>query len=135
MEKKQRPVNLPNVNYQPELDYHTSAVLGAIFESFTTPWRLKTNGRVDMTNFFSLFDMWRFKVAGVQAEFPLRLGADDDKYLMNYLQEKDLCEASKWFTPMCDRYGGEVEGVGSADRLKGAFSVCCNGVGDSRVKK
>jgi hypothetical protein len=130
MDKEQRPVHLPNVSYRPELDYHTSAVLAALVESFTTPWRLKTDARVDMTSLFSMFDACRFKVAGVQAEVPLRV--DDDKYLMNYLQERDLCENSRWFTPLCS---GQAGGVPTAERLKGAFSVCCSGVEDSRVKK
>ncbi len=130
MDKNQKPVNLSDVNYCPELDYHTSAIIGALVESFTTPWRLKTNSQVDMTSLFSLFDGWTFKMAGVQAEFPLKF--EDDKYLMNYLQERDLCQTSKWFTPKCSQ---QVVGVDGEDRLKGSFSVCCNGVEDSRVKK
>ena len=72
------------------------------------------------------------KIASLQALFPLRF--DKDTYLMNYLQDNDLCNTATWFTPLCSQYSKSSE-LESADLLTGSFSVCCSGIEDTRVKK
>lgn len=124
MSNKSDPINLPFVNYQPSLNYHTSAILGSLIDSVTLPWRQKSQ-KTTMNNTFELFDTYKYKMVSLQSVYPLRM--NDDKYMMNYLQDKDLCKSASWFTPLSSTYNAEKT-------LEGSFSVCCSGVDDERVK-
>ena len=122
---KTDPVSLPYVNYQPELDYHTSAVLASLIDSVTLPWRQRSQ-RTCMADFFNFFNAFNYKIASLQSVYPIQL--EQDKYLLNYLQENDLCQSGSWFTPLCSSPSNN-------DAISGVFSVTCSGIPDERVKK
>ncbi len=66
----------------------------------------------------------------MQSICPLKL--DKHKYLFNYLQEKDLCADSLWFTPNCSKKFLKNK---SATDLEGVLNVSCRGISNSQVKK
>ena len=59
--EKLTPVNLPFVNYQPDLSYHTSAILASLVNNVTLPWRQKTQQSL-MHDQFNFFDTYKYKV-------------------------------------------------------------------------
>ncbi len=61
---KSKYVDLQAVNFQPNLHYHTSAVLASLIDSVTLPWRQKSQV-ADMPNFFNFFDCYKYKVIRV----------------------------------------------------------------------
>lgn len=128
--QKIQPVELPLVKYQPELNYHTSAILASLIDSVTLPWRQKTQQN-HMPDFFSSFDTYTYKIASLQSVYPLKI--NENKYLFNYLQDNDVCEIASWFTPLAASYLKCSE-MTTSELLEGTFSVTCNGVEDARVK-
>lgn len=71
-------------------------------------------------------------MTSLQSVFPVKI--DTGKYLMNFLQDNDVCNKASWFTPLCGNYAKSSE-LDSNERLTGSFSVCLNGIEDTKVKK
>ena len=80
---------LPYLNYQPKLRYHTSAVLASAIDMVTLPWRSRIN-RVDMTEVVNKLNVHGRKIAatGICMPFPLR----EREYFVEFL---DRLEAQK----------------------------------------
>ncbi len=84
-----------------------------------------------MSDIIDLFDVYNYKLAAMQAVFPIKI--EKDKYLYNYLEETDLISSSKWFTPFCSHSSFDTSEKTS--QISGVFASCCKGIIDERVKK
>lgn len=84
-----------------------------------------------MSEMIDLFDVYNYKLAAMQAVFPIKI--EKDKYLYNNLQDTDLISSSKWFTPLCSE--SLFDTSEKTSQITGVFDVCCKGVIDERVKK
>ncbi|CAF0836344.1 unnamed protein product [Brachionus calyciflorus] len=127
LSKEINPICLPHVKYKPELEYHTSAILASLIDSVTLPWRQKSQ-KSFMHDMIDLMDVYKYKIANLQAIFPLNLG---EKYLYDYLQDNDIFKTSHSFTPF-----SSVNHLSKTDDTNqaGAFSIMCRGVPDKLVK-
>jgi hypothetical protein len=84
-----------------------------------------------MSDIIDLFDVYNYKLAAMQAIFPVKI--EKEKYLYNYLEETDLILSSKWFSPFCSE--SSLNTTEKTSQVAGTFDVCCKGLIDERVKK
>ncbi|RNA34129.1 misato -like protein [Brachionus plicatilis] len=124
--KELNPISLSNVNYKPQLEYHTSAIMASVIDSITLPWRQRSQ-KSSMHDIVDLMDVYKYKIASVQSIFPLNTG---HKYLLNFLQQSDLFKTSSWLTPFCL----ENSAKNADSNVPGALTISCRGVPNKLVK-
>jgi hypothetical protein len=66
----------------------------------------------------------------LQAIIPLEI--DKNKYLFNYLQNHNIVEEAKYFTPL---WRQSLDHINAKPEDINAQVACCKGVPDDRVKK
>ncbi|XP_026549023.1 protein misato homolog 1, partial [Notechis scutatus] len=69
------PVALPNLQYEPSLDYHTSAILATALDTMTVPYRLQ-NSDITMSNLTETLNFSGRKVAEASAALPFSVMED-----------------------------------------------------------
>jgi len=121
--KNQNPILLDALNYKPQLKYHTSGILASLIDCLSLPWRQKSH-QTSLRNIYGELDIFKNKICSLQAMYPLEI--EKNKYLFNFLQENNLNETAKWFTPLCSENGANDK----------TFSqiICCKGIPDDKVK-
>uniref|UniRef100_A0A8C6VQ79 Protein misato homolog 1 n=1 Tax=Naja naja TaxID=35670 RepID=A0A8C6VQ79_NAJNA len=69
------PVALPYLQYEPSLDYHTSAILATALDTLTVPYRLQ-NSDITMSNLTETLNFSGRKVAEASAALPFSVAKD-----------------------------------------------------------
>jgi hypothetical protein len=114
-----QPVHFPHVNYRPELAYHTSAILAAVIESLTVPYRA-VNNPSHMNHLTTALTPLNRKVVCAQTMLPVALPPVTS--LVDMLASVSLPSACRSLTSSC-----------TADILPDAMSTVISGVPHNRL--